>query len=200
MVLGNKTNQRSENKPIQHSGINLLPIEVIQQQKQKSKQNLANRFSVGMLVFLVFMTGIVFALRLMQDSSAQNVEDNIAHAQNEIGSLQEREGMLVSLKTKLGSIQGLVNGDSKSVMFSSVLNQSPQDLKLAVLSVEKSGILMISLSSLSVSSIETFLTHLQDPNMVAFKISKIDVDSFSKGKDGVYRVTLKITPEENLKK
>jgi hypothetical protein len=200
MFAGAKSTKTSEKKLPQQSGINLLPPEVIAQQKQLSKQNFANRFSVGTLVLLVFITGIVFALRLMQDSSAQQVEDTIAHAQDQIGSLQEREGVLVSLKNKLGSIQTLISGDTKANVFTSVLNQAPADMKLSLITVEKSGVMLLTLSSPSVASIESFLVSLQDPAKLSFKVTKIDLDSFSKGKDGLYRMNLKVVPEALPKK
>ncbi len=175
--------------------INLLPPEIIMMDKQAHKLNLANRFSVAMLLGLVALTSAVFGIRFFQNTTISNKNQGIVFAENKISSLKDKEGYAVFLKQRLGSIENLLKDNKKVDIFSILSSLAPVDHQLNLVTVEKNGVMVISGSTASIVSLEGFLATLQSKDKTGDLVSKIEVENLAKGRDGLYRYSLRITPK-----
>lgn len=175
--------------------INLLPPDIILMDKQATKLTWANKFSVGALLVLVALTSATFGIRFFQNSAIDADNQGVVLAQNQISDLKSKEAAAVFLSKRLNSIQSLLGDNKKSDMFVLISALTPADTQLSVISVEKSGSMIISASAPSIASIDTFLNTLQDKNKTIDVVSKIDLENLTKSRDGLYRYDLKISPK-----
>lgn len=176
--------------------INLLPPDVIMMDKQSAKLTWANKFSVSALLVLVALTSATFGIRFFQNSAINSDNQGIVLAQNQIGDLKSKEAAAVFLSKRLNSIQSLLGDNKKGDMFVSISALTPPDTQISIISVEKSGSMIISASAPTVASIESFLITLQDKNKTTDLVSKIDLENLTKSRDGLYRYDLKISPKK----
>lgn len=175
--------------------VNLLPRDVILQRKQDSRFVLINRVSIGLLVLLVFFTSAALAVRMLQRTNLEEAQDSLVLAQEKVKSYSDKEEQVVLLKDRLASIQTLIGGDSKrKEIFNTMVRLAPADLQITEASVDKSGIMTVSFSGTSLTSIQSLLTSLSKPD-TGLNLSQMNLEGLSLGKDSVYRFTLKIVPK-----
>ena len=175
--------------------VNLLPKDVILQRRQNSKLSIVNRLSVGLLITLVFFTSATLAVRIMQRTQLQNVQQGLVYAQEKVQNLSGKEEQVIILKNRLDAIGSLMGGDSKrKEVFNTVIHLTPLDLQVIEVLVDKNGIMTISFSGSSLPSIKELLANLSNKEN-GLDPAKINLEGLSLGKDSVYRFTLKIIPK-----
>lgn len=175
--------------------INLLPPEVVMMEKQASKLSLANRFSIGALLVLVGLTSATFGIRFIQNNVLNEKNQSLVYAQNEVSNLKDKEGYAVLLKKRLDTIEKLSSDNKRVDTFLNVLNLVPSDIQISLISVERDGTVLVSAVSPTTSSIDTFLAVLQDKNRNGDSIQKVELRNLSRGRDGLYRYDINITPK-----
>jgi hypothetical protein len=178
--------------PTQHSSlINLLPPELLAENKKKTQVSLANQFSVVALVILVAVTSAALALRLLQAQKLQAVNTSVAQAEQEISGQKDKEGYVITIKDRLSSIREILKGGGKQAVFGYVLGNLTPELRVSSASVDKEGNMSLILTVTSLDALDVFLDALaqadQDP-----KISTVQLDSLARTKDGGYQLSLSI--------
>lgn len=177
--------------------INLLPQEIIFQRKQSSKLTLINRVSVAALVVMVFFASATLVLRLSQTGNLKKAEKNLAYAENKVSSLKYKESQLLMLKSRLASIQSIMDSDAKrKAVFNLVIYLTPPDVQISDIAVDKNGGLSVMMSTQSLYSIDALIASLSDKERSGGLISKIDMDGLSLGKNSTYRFSLKISSKK----
>ncbi|MDO8638688.1 MAG: hypothetical protein Q7R43_03870 [Candidatus Daviesbacteria bacterium] len=177
--------------------INLLPSEVILSRKQYSKFSMVSKISAAALIILVFFTSTTLALRFSQTFEQKKVEEGLVMAESKVSDLKGKEGQVIALKQRLDSISSILGNDTKrKAIFNMVVFLIPPDMQVLEVNVDKSGNMSVTLSSASLSSIQTLFDNLGNKEKNSDLISKVDLDGISLGRDSVYRFSLKITPKK----
>lgn len=176
--------------------INLLPPDVLREQEHRGKLSLINKISVSVLVLLTFFTSVTVALRVAQSSELSKTTDNFAYAQEKISTLKDKEEQLVILKQRLSMMQSLIGTDlKKKALFNLILYLTPLNTQITDLSIDKKGTIALSFNTDSLSNVDKLIGDLASKEKNSDLITKIDLDSFSSGRNGLYYATLKITPK-----
>ena len=167
--------------------INLLPIEDALRQKKEGKFRLIQGISVFLLLTLLFLATIGFILRFLQNKDISKVESAANSAESEVAGFKDKEAALFILKNRLTAISQIIKepGTQAEIYDLAVGKLSPS-IGLASVGIDKNGNITQSL----VMSDGLILDNLLDRYME--KALKIEIESLSRGRDGVYRVNLKI--------
>jgi hypothetical protein len=177
--------------------INLLPIEILVKRKQGSKASSVNTASIIVLVIFIIITALVFAFSLYQSSQLANVKEELTAAEERVKSLNKTEGQVFLIKQRLTLLQTLSNTDNKKkALFNIITDMVPADTKVLDATIDKKGMLAFSLRSPSLASIETLINSLNDNSKTQDLISRVDLESLSFSKSGVYSADFRVTSKK----
>src|SRR3989339_1919279 len=93
--------------------INLLPQEVLLAEKDVAKRTLVKKISILVLVLTSLLTAATSGVNIYQKSQLNQLQDQMDQSQQQISALKVKEGLLVSLKQRLGFISNLLSAPSK---------------------------------------------------------------------------------------
>ncbi len=175
--------------------INLLPIEFTQAEVKRSKFLKVQTIGVAVILLMVFLSSLSVALRILQSQSIKNVQTQVSASEQKISGLKDRQVSLLLIKNRLSVInQYLGNSSKQTTMFILLDKLLPPGVSISSTTIDKSG--QISLLTLIPNSLtlDTMINNLTDKTQNQGQISQVSIDSISRGKDGVYRVSLKIKP------
>lgn len=174
--------------------INLLPLEILAKERQSAKVILINRISFGLLLLLIFLTSAMIALRILQGKGLKILNDDLALIESSVQQLKDKEIYALALKYRLGSIEKLSFDPKKVSIFNLVISLSPQDVTISQVNVDKTSIVNLTLSSFSLKSIDELIQNLARKDMTSDLIARLDLESFARGQDGLFRLSIKVTP------
>lgn len=181
-------------KTINHIKVNLLPLEVILLKRQGVKLIIINWLSIGVLVFLIFLTSIVLTLRISQRTDLTKAQNSLNYVQDQIGKQNTKEGELLMLKQRVDKIRSINSGDIKQrAVFNLITSLLPYSVLIHDFSVDKSGNTVLSLSSADINLLDGLITDLIDKEKNSDLVDKIRMDGLALGQDSLYRLNLKIT-------
>lgn len=174
--------------------LNLLPPEILLERKQGEKLKVINNISLALLLSLVLMSSTVLFLKVNQKNTLEQTKDRLGIASKKIESLKDSESKTILLKNRLTEIDKLAGIDTKrKALFNLVIGLTPQDLQISMVSLDKNGNMTLVVNSQSLSAVDQFITKISAKENAEL-IKKLDLGSFSLGRDGVFRLDLKITP------
>ncbi len=175
--------------------INLLPQEYANEQVKREKFYKVQLIGVSAILLLVFLSSLTFALRLLQNQNIQKLNFDLTNTELKINSFKNREVSVVVLKNRLTTISQYVGVESKATQtYNLISSLIPPSVLLNAISIDRSNITVLSIATSDGAGLDTFLANLVDKNTNQGLISKFNVDSFIRGRDGMYRITLKIYP------
>lgn len=167
--------------------INLLPIEDALRQKKEGKFRLMQTVSIFLLLSLFFLATVGFFLRFLQSKDIGNVESAASEVESEVASFKDKEAALFVLKNRLTAISQIVKVPGKQAeIYELAVLGLPSSVGLASIGFDKNGNITESLVVQSGAALDNVL------DIYMKKASKIEMESLSRGRDGVYRVNLKI--------
>jgi hypothetical protein len=175
--------------------INLLPPELEDQKKKKSRQVLVATVSIGFLVVIVAIAAVVLAFRLSQGVILSQVKKDLDNAKIQVSSpaLKQKEGVATSLKARLDNINSLLQEQPfAAYSYSLLYNLVPSDVRVTTVSVGEKGEVRISIESNNLDSLTTFFNNLVDPDQTQKKISSVSVDGFGRINSSTYRADINI--------
>lgn len=172
--------------------INLLPIENAVLTEQTRRKKLIQTVSVTLLLIMFFLASLVVTLRLLQTRNLNQVNTLSQVGESRIGGLRERESTLVLLKDRLGLIAKLTEHPSKQkLIYDLVIGKIPSSVNISSVSLDSTGNLSLSAVAPDYNSLSALFSFLSsDANFK--EIIGINVESLSRGRDGFYRVNLKL--------
>lgn len=176
--------------------INLLPkveAEVINRQRQFKKVQLFGTLVVATLFGIVSLT---FGLAIIQSSRLKQSEANLNQVKAQIEKFKSKEITLLVVKDRIKEIDRLNSQKSKSALMYALINKLlTSSIFLNIVNIEKNSAANLVLTSRSVEELDNFLVDLLDKDKNEELVREIVVDNFSRGKDGTYRVALKLRSE-----
>lgn len=181
-------------KIMEKISINLLPIELRAESKKNTKQSLAIRVSVGILVLVIICSLGVLIWTFYLKSSLQESSDRLAKVTQVIQDQKDKEGLAVILKSRLDIITKLTQKESSQTeSFNLITSLLPSDIKMLTFTVDKAGVIRLTAFTTSLPSMQTFFNNLTDPKKNEGKIISTRVESLNKNLDGNYNFELSIS-------
>lgn len=177
----------------QRISINLLPQEFTKLQQQQSKYYKLRLVALGSLILMVFLASTTVALRILQSRSLQTAQFSLQAAQTEVSQFKQTEVSLVVLKDRLNNISQINSASVKqSGMYNLINNLVPPSVLIDSVTVDRSGNTTLSLTGSDASVIDDFISSLVDESKNESKVKSLEVGSFSRSRESLYRVNLKI--------
>lgn len=175
--------------------INLLPPEFTQAEVKRAKFYKIQAAGMAIVLLMVFLSSLSVALRILQSQNVKNVQTVVSAQEQKIEGLKETQVSLLLLKNRLTTISQYLGTSSKQTAMYELLDKLiPSSVSINSVSVDKTG--AVSLLSLIPDSItlDNMVNNLTDKTLSNNQIKQVSLDTISRGKDGFYRVSLKIVP------
>lgn len=175
--------------------INLLPIEFIQEEVKKTKFVKLQSIGVIIILIMVFLTSLTVALRILQSQNIQGFQIRVSQAEGRINEFKEAQGSLILLKNRLGVISQHLGKTSKQrEVYQFIDSLIPSSISVGSVSIDKVGEASMVALARDINSLDNFIRSLTDEEESKGKISQVSIESLNLGRDGIYRINLKIKP------
>lgn len=173
--------------------INLLPTEATNQQKEVSKAKKVKIFSIVFLLLMFFLASVLITLRILQTQTISKLQVQAKSSEATVSSFRDKESTLVLLKNRLELIEGIKSAPSKQkTVYDTLSKKLPPSISLSAVTLDSGGNLSISTTTANSDELTRMLSDLASEESFS-SIANISVDSLSRGRDGSYRVSLKLT-------
>ncbi|KKQ66427.1 MAG: hypothetical protein US86_C0005G0038 [Candidatus Daviesbacteria bacterium GW2011_GWA2_38_24] len=168
--------------------INLLPQEVLLAEKDVAKRTLVKKISILVLVLTSLLTAATSGVNIYQKSQVNQLQDQMDQSQQQISALKVKEGLLVSLKQRLGFISNLLSAPSKQAdVYNTITTLTPPGVKVLVFNVDAKNKITVSGEASDNSSLEAFFENLTEPDKNQDQIQKVNLDNLSRTANGTFR-------------
>lgn len=173
--------------------INLLPPEVTAQEQKKTKFYKIQTAGIVVTLTMVFLASLIIALRILQSHNISVAQANFNQAQQKVADLKDTQASLFLLKDRLTVISQYWGVPSKqSDMYSLIDKLIPSSIVISAIIIDKSGEAVFSALAPDSDSLDELIMHLTTKENNDGKINQVSVDSFNRGRDGLYRISFRI--------
>lgn len=173
--------------------INLLPEEFRSREIKREKFYKIQALGIIAILATAFFASLSIALRVLQNQSLSLIQASVSSEEIRIDELKTKQASLFFLKDRLGKISKYLDKLSRqNQTFQFISSLIPPQIVISSLAVDKSGSALIVASSVSIGALDNFFTSLAGSN--DSKFAKISIESLSRGRDNIFRVSFKLTP------
>lgn len=173
--------------------INLLPEEFIVEQTKKLKFVKIQSISIAILLLTFFLASLTIALRVLQSQRINQVQGKLTEIESQISGYKTVEDNVVLLKKRIGSINQYLGVSSKgALIYEFVEKNIPSRIIINSLTIDKSGDVFLTLVLPDSISLDAIVNGLLEAQTEKVKIKEISLDGLSRGRDGTYRLSLKL--------
>lgn len=153
------------------SEINFVPKKVVSEQEKQRFVNSLNIFSLGMVMFLILLTLLLFVLRISLDRDYSLWQSNLRQKMEELAVYKKNEGILDSLKQKQEVYQAYHKDSAKEVdLWDKLRQQLPASGNFQKLDIKEDGSVSLSFETESFSQAAGFLSGLSSLGFQKFSI------------------------------
>lgn len=175
--------------------INLLPIEFRIEETKSRKFLKIQTIGIAVVLLMVFLASTTVALAILQSKNISEIQSQVAASEARIESLKSTQGSLLLLKNRLTPIREYLGKPSlQTAMYDLTFKLLPETISINSISVDKGGEVLILATASDGDSLDRLITNLTSKESNEGKISQVSLESANRGKDGVYKVSLKIKP------
>lgn len=175
--------------------INLLPIEFRVEELKNAKFYKVQIIGVVTILLVIFLSSLTIALRVLQSQNILKLQNNVAASEQKISDFKDTQVSLLLLKDRLITInQYLGNSSSQVQMYKLVASLLPATVSISAISIDQSGQISILATAPDVNSLENLIVSLTSKETNEDKIKQVSLESINRGKDGLYRLSLRIKP------
>lgn len=175
--------------------INLLPAEFSAEQLKRAKFVKIQAIGVSVVLLMIFLSSLTFSLSILQNQSIKAASARVLTTEEKIAGLKGTQASLIFLKNRLDILQKYLGTQSKTVsLYQFFTNQLPSSASADSISVDKEGNMLLLIRFQDIGEFDSLLVNLLDPQKNEGRIKKISIDSFSRGRDGLFRISLKLEP------
>ncbi|MBI2600130.1 hypothetical protein HYW43_04415 [Candidatus Daviesbacteria bacterium] len=176
--------------------IDLLPIEFKEEEIKRTKFYRIQVIGVFTILVIAFLSSLTIALRILQSQSLSQVQSRLTQTEQRISGLKDTQASLLLLKDRLATIDQYLGSSSTQIQMYSLVNQFlPEDITINGFSVDQSGNVLIGAVTQNSSTLDKLINDLLSQGNNQDKISQVSIETFNRGKDGVYRLSLKVQPK-----
>src|SRR3989338_7939264 len=173
--------------------INLLPPEILAEQIKGSRFYKIQLIGITVILMMVFLLSLTVVLRILQNRSIVMAQVEMDAVLQQVSGLKSTEASLYILKNRLAVISKYLGVSSKqSSMYKLIDEMIPSSAALNAVNVDKEGGVVLLLSVFDSDSLDTLITNLSQKESNEDKIDQVSIDSLNRGRDGIYRISLKI--------
>lgn len=173
--------------------INLLPLEYATEEIKRAKFYKVQLLGVVAILLVVFFTSLAVALRILQSQNIREVQTTLSQEEERVSRLKDRQTSLLVIKNRLSTINQYLGVTSKQVSTFNLLNQLlPPQLAISSLSVNRSGDAFIVALAADNLTLDNLVSNLISKDDKSQKISQMSIDTLTRGRDGIYRISFKL--------
>lgn len=173
--------------------INLLPTEFIQEEVKKGKFYKIQAISVSVILLMFFLSMITISLRILQSNQLKVASAQVNGIEEKVTGLKGKQAQLLLLKSRLETIQGHIGTQSKvTQMYEITSDLLPASLVVSALAFGRDGSAVLTAISPDIASVDLLIDDLTDKEKNEEVIGKVFIEALSRGKDGIYRISLKV--------
>lgn len=174
--------------------INLLPQEFTQAEVEKAKFYKIQAIGVGITLVMIFLASSTVALRILQSNYISQVQSKLSETEGKVVALKDRQASLVLLKNRLSTIgQNLEERSKQNNMYNLLDKLIPQSISITSLSVDKVGNAVILALVPDSNTLDSLIKGLTTRESNKDKIKGVLLENINRGRDGIFRISLKIT-------
>lgn len=176
--------------------IDLLPLEFKAEEIKGAKFLKVQTIGVLIILLMIFLSSLTVALRILQNQSLSRIQTNLTNTEQKINGLKTVQASLLLLKNRLTTInQYLGTPSQQSQMYKLITSLLPASVYISSISVNRAGEVLVSAVVPDSTSLDNLVGNLISQDSNQDKISKVSLESISRGKDGIFRISLKIKPK-----
>lgn len=176
--------------------INLLPPEFKIEQIKKAKFVKIQVIGIITIMFVVFLASMTVTLGILQNQNIKHIKGRISDSEKKITDQKSTQVSLMLLKNRLTAINKYFGTVSKqSEMYQLVMELLPASVSVNSFSVKKEGDILLLAVTKDTASLDEMANTLIYKNTYQDKISSLSLDNLSRGRDGIYRFSLRIKPK-----
>lgn len=173
--------------------INLLPEEYTNQRLKDTKFAKIQALGVAMILIVIFLSSLTIALRVLQSQRVKQAEDDLDYAKQSIITQQNKQVSLVALKDRLTTINKYLGVSSIQTEIFNFLNSIlPANVLVNAFSIDNAGNASFSAVVPDGAALDIMLSDLIDQEKNHGKVKEVSIESLNRGRDGVFRISLKI--------
>lgn len=177
--------------------INLLPAEMLVEKTKNTNFYKIQFLGVSVILVLIFLTSLTLALQILQNRNITTAQAKLKDSEERASGLVDTQTSLFILKNRLNVIGQYLGISSKQSSIYALLNKLiPSQATINAISVDKSGSAIILALLSDRENLELLLNNLADKEKNEDKFSEVGIDSLNRGKDGIFRISLKIKPKQ----
>lgn len=173
--------------------INLLPPEIIAKGVKQASFYKIQIAGVAVILAMVFLASLTVALRILQSRNIAVIQKKITQSEERITALKGTQAALLLLKNRLEIVSKYLGVPSEQASMYKLINEIvPQTVAISSMAVTKTGevsLLAVVPDNVVLDDLVHKLT-LKENN--EGKISQVGIESLNRGRDGLYRISLKI--------
>ena len=173
--------------------INLLPYEFREQEIKRTKFYKLQSIGIGIIMLMVFLSSLTVALRVLQSQNISQIQKQVAASEQKVSDFKTTQGSIILLKDRLTAIsQYLGNPSQQSQMYKLISDLLPPSISISSVSVGKEGDILLFVSTKDSSTLDQFISNLTSKEKNQDKVSQVSLETLSRGRDEIYRVSFKI--------
>lgn len=175
--------------------INLLPLEFRDQEIKAAKFYRIKILGIALILLMILAASLIVALRFLQSRKISQIQDKLNQSEQKIPDLKDTQASLVLLKNRLAAINQYWQSPSKQALSYELISKLiPASVSISSMSVNNSGEVLISALAPDGISLDNVITNLTSQDSNQNKIKEVSLESANRGQDGIYRLSLKISP------
>ncbi|OGE25510.1 hypothetical protein A3C26_02255 [Candidatus Daviesbacteria bacterium RIFCSPHIGHO2_02_FULL_39_12] len=176
--------------------IDLLPAEFKTEEIKRTRFYKISVFSVAVILLAVFLSSLTVALRILQSRRLAQIQTQMDQTEIRLSGLKNTQASLLLLKNRLAAIDQYLGNFSKQVQVYDLINELiPPGVAINGFSINQSGEVVFTATVSDGESVDQLIDNFILPQNNQGKIKQISMDAISRGRDGVYRLSLKIQPK-----
>lgn len=173
--------------------INLLPPEILAEQIKGSKFYKVQLIGITIILMMVFLSSLTVALRILQNKNIVMAQAEVDAVSQQVSGFRSTEASLLLLKNRLAIIDQYLGVQSKqSSMYLLIDKLISESVAINSITIDKTGEAVLLVSAPASDNLDSLVSNLTTKESNEDKISQISIDSLNRGRDGFYRVSLKI--------
>lgn len=173
--------------------IDLLPEEFKETQLKKAKFYKVQSVGVAAIMIVAFLASLVVALRFLQSQKILQTQTRAKEAEEKVIQLTSTQGYLVLLKNRLTVIDQYFGIPSKQAqMYELIEKLLPPAISINSIVVDRNGEALVLATSTDGNSVDLLINNLLSKDTNEDKVKAINLESLSRGRDGIYRISFKI--------
>lgn len=173
--------------------INLLPTEFLAEELKRVKFIKLQIIGVGVVLTMIFLSSLTVALRVLQSSNISQIQSKLGTVEEKVSNLKNKQASLVLLKNRLVTIDKYLGQPStQNSMYTLLEKLVPQGVAISSLSLDKDGNTTIVAVVPDSTTLDNLMLNLLQSDRNEGKIKQVTIESLNRGRDGVYRLSLKI--------